>query len=159
NSAHGSETRNIINELIKLFNSMGYTYDEALQKAHDVLKEAKKTNDMNKNVQQQINTLIAESGTSDSEVLQARVDIDGNTHTTLKERLDSSYKSIKEKLEDIKVNVREFGALGDGVTDDSKAFQDAVDYVTEKGGGTIHIPSGVFLLKKSIHTKNSDLSH
>ena len=42
NSAHGSETRNIINELIKLFNQMGYTYDEALKKAHDVLNEAQR---------------------------------------------------------------------------------------------------------------------
>ena len=42
NSAHGPETRNIINELIKLFNGMGYTYNEALQKARDVLDEAQK---------------------------------------------------------------------------------------------------------------------
>ena len=83
NSSHGSETRNIINELIKLFNGMGYTYNESLQKAHDILDEAqRKSNDilgeaervnaLNENVQQQLNTLIVESGTSDAEVVQAR---------------------------------------------------------------------------------------
>lgn len=88
NSAHGSDTRNIINEMIRLFNSMGYTYEEALNKAHDVLEEAKKTNDENKLVQQQINTLIAESGTSDAELIQARIDAEGNEFSVVKERLD-----------------------------------------------------------------------
>lgn len=88
NAAHGSDTRNIINELIRLFNSMGYTYEEALNKAHDVLEEAQKTNDENKLVQQQINTLIAESGTSDAELIQARIDAEGNEFPVVKERLD-----------------------------------------------------------------------
>ena len=94
NSAHGSETRNIINELINLFNAMGYTYNESLIMASDILKEAKKTNDMNKSVQNQINTLIAESGTSDAEVLQARTDLIGVTHDVLKTRLDNSDERI-----------------------------------------------------------------
>ena len=89
NSVHGSETRNIINELIKLFNGMGYTYNESLKMANNILIEAKKTNDMNKSVQQQINTLIAESGTSDAELLQARIDKDGKDYTVLKDRLDT----------------------------------------------------------------------
>ncbi|WP_040929064.1 hypothetical protein [Nosocomiicoccus massiliensis] len=59
-------------------------------KADSVLNEAKKTNDMNKNVQQQINTLIAENGTSDAEVLQARIDAEGNEYPVLKDRLDES---------------------------------------------------------------------
>ena len=101
NSAHGSETRNIINELIKLFNGMGYTYDEALQKAHDVLNEAKQTNNMNKNVQKQINTLIAESGTSDSEVLQARIDAEGNEYPVLKNRLDENDAQLAQNVQNI----------------------------------------------------------
>ena len=60
NSAHGSETRNIINELIKLFNGIGYTYDEALSQAHVILKKAQQTNDMNKDVQAQVNKFISE---------------------------------------------------------------------------------------------------
>ena len=72
NSAHGTETRNIINELIRIFNSMGYTYDEALSKAHDVLNEAQQTNDMNKNVQQQIDNVIKGVADPTSEVAQAR---------------------------------------------------------------------------------------
>lgn len=79
NSAHGSETRNIINELIKLFNSVGYTYDEALRKAQSVLNEAKKTNDMNKDVQSQVNKFISEfesTGETNLEIIQSRSNFD-----------------------------------------------------------------------------------
>src|SRR5699024_607450 len=74
-----------------LFNGMGYTYDEALQKAHNVLSEAKKTNNMNKDVQNQVDTLILESGTSDAEVLQARGD-----YSVLRERLDEEFDFITD---------------------------------------------------------------
>ena len=93
NSAHGSETRNIINELIKLFNGMGYTYNEALSKAHDVLNEAKKTNDMNKDVQTQINNLILSDGESDAEVIQAR-----SNFNTLNSRVTQSFNNVSDSL-------------------------------------------------------------
>ena len=72
NSAHGSETRNIINELIKLFNGMGYTYNESLQKAHKVLEEAKRINKLNNNTNIRLDKIIADSGTSSTEVVDAR---------------------------------------------------------------------------------------
>jgi len=42
--------------------------------------------------------------------------------------------------------VRDFGAVGDGKADDTKAFQRAVD----SGRGDIHIPRGVYRLTKTI---------
>lgn len=53
------------------------------------------------------------------------------------------------------VNVKEFGAKGDGITDDSDAFQSAVNTVIQIGG-TIFIPVGRYVLKKCI---NIDLSN
>lgn len=92
NSAHGSETRNIINELIKLFNGMGYTYDEALQKAHDVLSEAQQTNNMNVDVQNQLDGLVIESGNANAEVSQAR-----GGFPLLKDRLINTEKIFRWK--------------------------------------------------------------
>lgn len=83
NSAHGSETRNIINELIKLFNGMGYTYNESLLKAHKVLKEAEHINKLNNNTNIRLDKIIADSGTSSTEVVDAR-----GGHEVLSNRLD-----------------------------------------------------------------------
>jgi len=44
------------------------------------------------------------------------------------------------------VSVREFGAVGDSKTDDSEAFQQAVD----SGCGDVHIPPGVYRLTKTV---------
>lgn len=85
NSSHGSETRNIINELIKIFNSMGYSYNEALQKAHEVLN-------MNVDVQSQLDGLIIESGNANAEVSQAR-----GGFPLLKDRLINTEKVFRWK--------------------------------------------------------------
>jgi polygalacturonase len=40
------------------------------------------------------------------------------------------------------VNVRSMGAKADGITDDTKAFQKAIDLVAVHGGGTVWVPPG-----------------
>jgi hypothetical protein len=44
-------------------------------------------------------------------------------------------------------NVFEFGAKGDGVSDDTAAFQKALDAANADGGGTVQAPTGKFLIK------------
>ena len=41
-------------------------------------------------------------------------------------------------------NVRDFGAVGDGIADDQSAFQAAINAALAAGGGTIYIPKGVY---------------
>lgn len=41
------------------------------------------------------------------------------------------------------VDVRSYGAVGDGVTDDSTAFQSAIDYAYTSGNHTVLIPGGL----------------
>ena len=89
NSAHGSETRNIINELIKLFNGMGYSYDEALKKAHDTLNEAQRINELNNDTNERLDNIIADSGTSSTEVVDAR-----GGHNVLSNRIDKINSAI-----------------------------------------------------------------
>ncbi|MCX8053738.1 MAG: glycoside hydrolase family 55 protein, partial [Armatimonadetes bacterium] len=52
------------------------------------------------------------------------------------------------------VNVRDFGAKGDGSTDDTAAFQAALDSLAEKGG-TVFVPAGVYLIKTHIRVPNN----
>lgn len=47
------------------------------------------------------------------------------------------------------VNVLDFGAVGDGVADDTQAIQDAIDSLPT-GGGTVFIPGGLYLIDPAV---------
>lgn len=47
------------------------------------------------------------------------------------------------------INVKEFGAIGNGVCDDSDAIQKAIDHAN-KHGRTVQIPKGTYLISKPI---------
>lgn len=48
------------------------------------------------------------------------------------------------------LNVKWFGAVGDGVTDDTKAIQDTIDYAFTKRMGFVFVPPGQYLISKPI---------
>lgn len=52
-----------------------------------------------------------------------------------------SYSMIKGA----EFNVLDYGAVGDGVSDDSVAIQTAFDAAATAGGGTVYLPSGTYL--------------
>ena len=61
----------------------------------------------------------------------------------------------KEYVESVKVdvmanlpsvNVKDYGAAGDGMTNDTAAFQQAIDDMSQKGGGNVFIPEGTYSL-------------
>ena len=54
------------------------------------------------------------------------------------------------------LNVKDFGAVGDGVTDDHRAIQKAIDTAaTGEGGGIINFPAGTYLAKDIIILKSN----
>jgi hypothetical protein len=44
------------------------------------------------------------------------------------------------------VNVRDFGAVGDNINDDTASLQSAIDSVASSGGGTVYVPAGTYKL-------------
>ena len=154
NSAHGSETRNIINELIKLFNGMGYTYNESLKMSREILENARQTNNMNQDVQKQINNLILSDGESDAEVIQAR-----GSFNILKNRLDNIDTNLAERAINIKNPPPPLvAAKGDGATNDYGAILGAVNHLISIGGGTIYIPDGHFTVNNVIEINSGNIS-
>ena len=47
----------------------------------------------------------------------------------------------------LSVSVTDFGAVGDGITDDTLAIQDAIDWAKVNGGATIYFPAGTYVVE------------
>lgn len=67
-----------------------------------------------------------------------------------KERIDTAptSDSVKNAINDAKVtvNVKDFGASGDGTTDDHAAVETALEHIRDVGGGTLIFPAGTYFI-------------
>lgn len=49
---------------------------------------------------------------------------------------------------DYRLNIRDLGAVGDGVTDDTAAFNKAFELIRQNGGGVIYMPNGHYAVTR-----------
>jgi hypothetical protein len=66
---------------------------------------------------------------------------------------DIDGKNISDKigiLNEIVISVKSYGAKGDGVTDDTQAIQNAINYLNSIGGGTLFFPKGLYLITSTL---------
>lgn len=59
-------------------------------------------------------------------------------------------KAQKTRVDELSINIKDFGAVGDGKTDDTSSFQRAVDEANKKGV-PLFLPVGEYLISKSIN--------
>src|ERR1051325_1649998 len=59
-------------------------------------------------------------------------------------------KKVAAAGNELVLSVADFGANGDGVTDDGPAFQSALDALAEAGGGTLFVPGGRYFIASPI---------
>lgn len=65
--------------------------------------------------------------------------------------------SHEDKGLGVSVNVQDFKAVADDTADDTKQIQEAIDYVSNKGGGVVNFPKGKYLIDavKSIQLRDN----
>lgn len=63
-------------------------------------------------------------------------------------------RTVESRLRDF-VSVKDFGAVGDGVTDDTAAIQAAIDAAVLAGGGEVKFPPGKYIITDTIDLYNA----
>lgn len=120
------------NEALGAANTAKSTADSALAKSN--------------NTQTQLDNVVI-NGDSSVEAAQARVAVDGTTYTTLKERLDTEQTIIEKLDKRVKwISVKEFGAIGDGVVDDTTAIQNALN-----SARSVYFPVGIYRVTNTLN--------
>ncbi|MEK4631475.1 MULTISPECIES: peptidase G2 autoproteolytic cleavage domain-containing protein [Bacillus] len=88
------------------------------------------------------NLILNADGTNVKEVVDARVDAEGNIAPLLKERLDKEYNKLLRKIER-DVNVDDYGADPTGVNDSTEAFKKAIG----NGKVRLNLSAGTYIVK------------
>ncbi len=78
----------------------------------------------------------------------------GNWGEVLNEFLAKSHNP-DGTLKDLPINIKDFGAIGDGATDDSRKIQDALDAVPA-GGATVFFPAGTYKYSSQLNINKAD---
>lgn len=100
------------------------------------------------------NLALANNGDGIAEVTQSRVAMDSSTHVTIAERLTHDFLQMYsgiEKLNDTITNINFFGAIGDGVADDTAAIQALLD----KDNAYLYVPNGIYNITSNLRLKSN----
>ncbi|WP_187262498.1 glycoside hydrolase family 28 protein [Pontibacter beigongshangensis] len=79
-------------------------------------------------------------------------------HFDIYEGVEFDMPKVKEtSFPDYSVSITDFGAVGDGLTKNTKAFEQAIEAVAAKGGGKVVIPRGMWLTGPIVLKSNINL--
>lgn len=112
-----------------MMNASGVAYDPASGPQTDVQTQMRDYDAHLSDIDDQFDTLYSESGSDEIGFIQDGVDAVATT--------------VQTKLSET-ISVKDFGAVGDGVTDDTAAMQAAVDYVSTTGQA-VYFPAGEYV--------------
>ncbi|MCC5806078.1 MAG: fibronectin type III domain-containing protein [Opitutales bacterium] len=80
-----------------------------------------------------------------------------HTHPNIPHNAYAGYRGGAAPIPDVPVvaDLLDFGGNGDGETDNTAAFQRAIEAAWRAGGGAVYIPPGVYVVDKMIHLNQS----
>jgi len=106
------------------------------------------------NVQDAVDQTI-DKITSDNGALASST---GSSLVGYKEGATSSVlRTVQSKLQET-VSVKDFGAVGNGTTDDTAAIQAAITAAINAGGGKVYLPAGNYLISSTLNITGNDIT-
>ena len=107
-------------------------------------KEVENTTGRQVDLESTFDQLVINAGNSNAEIVDARVKNDGTSYSKLGDRLNAVDSQLEHiDANKIYLNVKDFGAVGDGIADDTKPIQNAIDFAYENNFH-IKIPKGFY---------------
>lgn len=85
---------------------------------------------------------VANLGLTDAQISTTAA-IDATKLLFVQAGTGASNRNVRGKNRDL-VSVKDYGAVGDGVADDTTAVQNAINYINTLGGGTVVFPNGIY---------------
>lgn len=85
-------------------------------------------------------------------------DLEGSGGSALVGFLQSGTGAVARTMQDKErdfIHVKDFGAVGDGVTDDASAIQKAIDYAASIGGGAVYLDNRVYCVGSDLSITSS----
>ncbi|MNW38074.1 Pectate lyase superfamily protein [compost metagenome] len=99
---------------------------------------------------------IPEATTTDSGLMSAADKNELVTSSGTFPKLPDRLNAFDAQLADIAINILSIGAVGDGVTDDIDAINNAILVAESRGGGTVLVPPGkTFIISNQINMKSN----
>lgn len=132
---------NIIDKIVQIRQAIfGKDVRESIASGiENINAEVESTTKKQELLETEFDEMIINAGNSNAEIVQARVDADGKAYVNLQERMNTvdshlAEKAAQQSVKDIvQVNIRDYGAVGDGVTNDYQSFVDACNVAGEFG--------------------------
>jgi hypothetical protein len=79
-------------------------------------------------------------------------------YDSILDKLNAHDTSLADKAKKVWYDVTAYGAKGDGITDDTVAFQNALSDIQAKNGGILFIPSGNYVITATLNlNKNTEI--
>lgn len=95
-------------------------------------------------------SIVAGGDTNLDDVLTSLFTSTGGVDGKYKESAGATARTLKSVIAGIQVSVKDFGAVGNGIADDTTALQAAINRVGALGGGVVYFDPGTYLISSPI---------